>query len=162
MYRYIDIDIYIYCRHLQSWRNYQYSSQMRLEKQTSTPGTSCLILFEEYVGSSRPTHVLWDGACGLSFSFKERQRVCAFADFITKAALSPQLFNWDLSCWCCRGLNPRPQFPHDSLVFNQPAVIAWDTEHPLCTCHSNSNNEPIYTQGHQHRTEQTEPIMDTK
>ena len=49
---------------------------------------------------------LWDGAYGLS-SLSEKTRKSPFADVITKAALSPQLFK-DPEFWSGRGLNLRP------------------------------------------------------
>ena len=49
--------------------------------------------------------VLWDGIYGFS-SLSEKTRK-SFADVITKAALSSQLFK-DPECWSGRGLNLRP------------------------------------------------------
>ena len=49
--------------------------------------------------------VLWDGIYGFSFLSEKTRK--SFADVITKAALSSQLFK-DPECWSGRGLNLRP------------------------------------------------------
>ena len=66
-------------------------------RQTTTPGTTCPTLYEECVRRGLRFIVL----------IREDQKVKPFADVITKAALSPQLFK-DPECWSGRDLNLRP------------------------------------------------------
>ena len=75
-------------------------------RQTTTPGTTCPTLYEE---EKSPTDLLpVQGLVrrGLQFLvlIREDQEVYPFADVITKAAISPQLFK-DPECWSGRGLN---------------------------------------------------------
>ena len=80
---------------------------------TTTSGTRCPTLYEESVGSLTSHRFLLyvQGLVrrGLRFIvlIREDQKVKPFADVITKAALSPQLFK-DPECWSGRGLNLRP------------------------------------------------------
>ena len=83
-------------------------------RQTTTPGTTCPTLYEECVGSLTShrffiTCVQGLVRRGLRFIvlIREDQKVKPFADVITKAALSPQLFK-DPECWSGRDLNLRP------------------------------------------------------
>ena len=87
---------------------------MRMKvRYTTTSGTRCPTLYEESVGSLTSHRFLLyvQGLVrrGLRFIvlIREDQKVKPFADVITKAALSPQLFK-DPECWSGRGLNLWP------------------------------------------------------
>ena len=78
-------------------------------RQTTIPGTTCPTFYEE---EKSPTDLLpVQGLVrrGLQFIvlIREDQKVQPFADVITKAAISPQLFK-DPESWSGRGLNLRP------------------------------------------------------
>ena len=76
-------------------------------RQATTPGTTCPTLCDKCAGSFTSHRImniegLWDGTSGLSsLSEKTRESNQPFADVITQAALSPQLFK-DTECWSGR------------------------------------------------------------
>ena len=82
-------------------------------RQTTTQGTTCPTFYQECVGSLtfHRFFITCARACETGLRFidliREDQKVKLFADVITKAALSPQLFK-DPECWSGRGLNLQP------------------------------------------------------
>ena len=78
-------------------------------RQTTTLGTTCPTFYEEEKSPTDLLHVQGLVRRGLQFIvlIREDQKVKLFADVITKAALSPQLFK-DPECWSSRGLNLWP------------------------------------------------------
>ena len=82
-------------------------------RQTTTPGTTCPNLFEKCVDSLTPhKFITCARACDTRPTvyrpYPRRLRSqTVFADVITKAALSLQLFK-EPKCWSGRGLNLRP------------------------------------------------------
>ena len=80
-------------------------------RQTTTPGTTCPTLYEECVGSlTSHRFITCVRACErglrLIVLIREDQNVQPFANVVTKAALSSQLFKHS-ECWSVRGLNLR-------------------------------------------------------
>ena len=89
-------------------------------------------------GSTSPTlGDGWDGTYGFSsLSGLESQ---PFADVITKAALTSQLFK-DPECWFSRGSNPWPPAQQTGALPTEPTRLLKRTERSLTCTYSKSSN----------------------